>query len=135
MCSNDEAAVERRYLDNFSWMVGEMTVTANNSGSPYGAAVVLPSRYENTLKVACDKCDAAIGEPCKWLITGYDGERPVSHPIRYIAAAKPVRDGYRLHVYLPQVQRWECHKSSTPVMRDHLRAIWRAAGYATAVEM
>jgi hypothetical protein len=41
---------------------------------------------------------------------------------------------YRLHIYIPSCRRWECHESSTAVLRDRIRAIWRAAGHATAVE-
>lgn len=32
------------------------------------------------------------------------------------------------------VRAWECHRNGSIEIRDYLRAVWRAAGHATAVE-
>lgn len=40
-----------------------------------------------------------------------------------------------LWIYVSAARRWECHKSSTPAIRDYLRAVWQRAGCATAVEL
>lgn len=92
------------------------------------------TRNEKALTVACDDCGAVIGERCKWVISGYvDESFSMSHPVRYIASNKPMRAYWSLWIYVQR--RWECHKSSTPALRDELRAIWQRAGHATAVEL
>lgn len=40
------------------------------------------------------------------------------------------RDSYPLWIY---IRAWERHESTTVEVRDYLRAVWRSAGYATAV--
>lgn len=83
--------------------------------------------------VKCPTCDAKRGEPCKW-DCAIDNE-PIYHLRRLMVAYKALsRTVWPLYIYLPQTRAWECHRSSTPAVRDELRAIWRSAGHATAVE-